>query len=73
MTVGEKVHRWRIANRLSERTAAKLVGVSQPTLRKVERSDVRHIGLGVALAFVRACDGLTLDDFAVHGRAVSAA
>lgn len=49
---------------LSEREAAVAIGVSQPTLRAVEKDDVGRIGLEVASRFVRALDGIvSLDDF----------
>lgn len=74
MSVGKKVARWRTENALTERAAAVLVGVSQPTLRAVERDEVKRIGLAVAQAFVRACGGcVSLDDFLARPRRRSAA
>lgn len=62
MSVGRKVAKWRATKGLSERGAAELIGVSQPTLRSVERDEYVRIGLDVALKFVRVC-GLKLEDF----------
>jgi transcriptional regulator with XRE-family HTH domain len=74
MTVGKKIHRWRVALGLTERAAAERVGVSQPTLRAVERDEVKRIGLQVALAFVYACEGaVSIDDFSPARRRASAA
>jgi transcriptional regulator with XRE-family HTH domain len=64
MSAGKKIARWRATLGLKERGAAELVGVSQPTLRAVERDEIKRIGLDVAMAFVRATDGaVTIDDF----------
>ena len=74
MSVGKKVSRWRADNGLTERAAAEKIGVSQPTLRAVERDEVKRIGLEVAAAFVRACGGVvSLDDFLARPRRRSAA
>lgn len=73
-SVGKKIAKWRAEQSLTQRAAADLVGVSQPTLRAVERDEVKRIGLDVAQAFVRACDGaVTLDDFVRRTRRRSAA
>lgn len=64
MSVGKKIARWRAARGLSERAAAALAHVSQPTWRSVERDEMKRIGLDVAWRIVRACGGVvTLDDF----------
>ncbi len=64
MSLGTKVAKWRAAQDLSERAAARRVGVSQPTLRAIERDEIKRIGLEIAMRIVRACDGaVTLDDF----------
>jgi transcriptional regulator with XRE-family HTH domain len=68
MSVGKKVRKWRNDRGLSERAAAELAGVSQPTWRAVESDDTKRIGLDVAYRFVKALGGaISLDDF-VRGR-----
>lgn len=62
MSVGRKLKKWRRENKLSERAAAKLVGVSQPTWREVEADDYGNIGLDVARRFVETC-GVDFADF----------
>lgn len=71
MSVARAVRKWRKEQGLSERAAADRIGVSQPTLRAVEKDENSRIGIDVAAKFVKALDGaISLEDFIRRRRSI---
>lgn len=65
MRAGKRIKKWREALGLTQRQAAKVVGVSQPTFGNYENDIIVDVRLDTALAFVAACGGeVRLEDFA---------
>ncbi len=62
MSVGRKLKKWRMAKGLSERAAAREVGVSQPTWCAAEGDEFKRMGVDIVARFVDAC-GVDFRDF----------
>lgn len=64
MSIGRRLKRWRVERELTQREAAALAGISQPTWHAVETGTVKRLSGDVAAGIVAATDNaFTLADF----------
>lgn len=65
MRIGEKLTKWRRAQDLTQREAAKRAGISQAAWSAIETGNVKRLGLDVARRIVAVTNGaVTLDELA---------